>query len=319
GCRGEGYRGQGRRHRRGANPGARRRGDGAAAAPGGRRAVIALELARRIQSRRLGDPQRPVRQPLAGSGQIPPGGLRPRPDAGTGKRGFSLGESELAFSANVDHKFSGTLIFSITPEDTVSVEEAYGIYTGAPAGITPKLGRFFSGLGYLNEQHAHAWDFTDAPLVYQAFLNNQYQTDGLQLSWVAPTDQFFMLGGELGNGNMFPGNDRDKNGAGSGVVFARVGGDVGTSSSWLAGLSYLQTAARDRPFDVPSPGLPIVGAGFGGATLPFTFSGTSHVAAADFVWKWSPNGNPHTTNFKLQGEYLWRRESGDLALAGDGG
>ncbi len=246
-------------------------------------------------------------------------GFAPAPDAGPGKRGFSLGESELAFSANVDHKFSGTLIFSITPEDTISVEEAYGIYTGAPAGFTPKLGRFFSGLGYLNEQHAHAWDFTDAPLVYQAFLNGQYQTDGLQLTWVAPTDQFFMLGGEVGNGGMFPGNDRDKNGAGSGVVFARVGGDVGYSNSWLAGVSYLQTAARDRPFDVPSPGIPIAGAGFDGTTIPLTFTGTSHVAAADFVWKWSPNGNPHTTNFKLQGEYLWRKENGDLNLAGTAG
>jgi len=245
-------------------------------------------------------------------------GFAPAPDAGPGKRGFSLGESELAFSANVDHKFSGTLIFSITPEDKVSVEEAYGIYTAAPAGFTPKLGRFFSGLGYLNEQHAHAWDFTDAPLVYQAFLNNQYQTDGAQLTWVAPTDQFFMLGAEVGNGGMFPGNDRDKNGAGSGVLFARLGGDVGYSNSWLAGVSYLQTAARDRPFDVPSPGLPIVGAGFDGTTIPLAFTGTSHVAAADFVWKWSPNGNPHETNFKLQGEYLWRKESGDLGFAGTG-
>jgi hypothetical protein len=42
------------------------------------------------------------------------------------------------------------------------------------------------------------------------------------------------------------------------------------------------------------------------------------VAAADFVWKWSPNGNPHTTNFKLQGEYLWRKESGDLSVADAG-
>src|SRR5258707_13947421 len=40
-------------------------------------------------------------------------------------RGFSIGESELAFAANVDHLFRGTLIASITPEDTVGVEEAY--------------------------------------------------------------------------------------------------------------------------------------------------------------------------------------------------
>jgi len=236
-------------------------------------------------------------------------GFQPAPDAGPGKRGFSLGESELAFSANVDHKFSGNLIFSIQPDNHVEVEEAYGIFTGAPAGFTPKFGRFFSGLGYLNEQHAHAWDFIDAPLVYQAFLNNQYQTNGLQLTWVAPTDQFFMLGGEVGSGETFPGNDRDKNGAGSGVVFARLGGDVGYSNSWVAGLSYLETAARDRPSTLYDST---------GNAVPFGFTGNSHVAAADFVWKWAPNGNPHETNFKLQGEYLWRKEDGDLSSGGAG-
>ncbi len=242
-------------------------------------------------------------------------GFAPAPDAGPGKRGFSLGESELAFSANVDHKFSGTLIFSITPDDKVSVEEGYGIFTGAPAGITPKLGRFFSGLGYLNEQHAHAWDFTSMRRSSTRRSSTaSTRPTRLQVTLrVAPTDQYFMLGGEVGNGDMFPGNDRNKNGAGSGVLFARVGGDIGYSNSWLAGLSYLETAARDRPFDVLSPGLPIAGAGFDGQTIPLTFTGTSHVAAADFVWKWSPNGNPHTTNFKVQGEYLWRKERGDLA------
>ena len=233
-------------------------------------------------------------------------GFAPAPDAGPGRRGFSLGESEIAFAANVDHEFSGNLIFSITPEDRVAVEEAYGILTSAPAGITPKFGRFFSGVGYLNEQHAHAWDFVDAPLAYQAFLGGQYQTEGAQLTWIAPVDQFIELGAEAGSGAAFPGTDRGKNGAGSGVAFVRTGGDVGTSSSWLAGVSYLGTAARDRSLSQPDD----LG---DGPALGFT--GTSHIAAADFVWKWAPNGNPHTTNFKLQGEYLWRRERGDVAGA----
>src|ERR1051325_7489851 len=32
-------------------------------------------------------------------------------------RGFSLGESELGFMANIDHNFRGTLIASISPDD----------------------------------------------------------------------------------------------------------------------------------------------------------------------------------------------------------
>jgi len=137
----------------------------------------------------------------------------------TGKRGFSLNESELQLSANVDHLFYGNLVFSISPEDTVEVEEAYGLAKGAPFGVVPKFGRFLSGFGYLNEQHAHAWDFVDAPLAYQAFLGGQYRTDGVQLAWVAPTEHFVQLGVEGGNGASFPGTDRNKNGINSAVAF----------------------------------------------------------------------------------------------------
>ena len=40
-------------------------------------------------------------------------------------------------------------------------------------GLTLKGGRFYSGVGYLNSQHAHRWDFVDNPLAYQAFLGQQ--------------------------------------------------------------------------------------------------------------------------------------------------
>ena len=227
-------------------------------------------------------------------------------DVGPGRRGFSLGESELAFSANVDPQFSGTLILSVTPEDTVSVEEGYGILKGAPGGIVPKFGRFFSALGYLNEQHAHVWDFIDAPLAYQAFLGGQYQQNGIQASWVAPTEQFIQLGAEAGNGDSFPGTPRNKNGAGSGVLFARTGGDVGDSHSWQAGIGYLRTGAQSRTDVAPDA--------FGNdATL--AFSGRSRLWNASFVWKWAPHGDPHYRNFKLQGEYFWRHEEGNLAFA----
>ncbi len=228
-------------------------------------------------------------------------------DVSPGKRGFSLGESELAISANVDDKFAGNLIFSLTPENTVSVEEAYGIVTalpdGFPQGLTPKFGRFFSGLGYLNEQHQHVWDFVDAPLAYQVFLGGQYANDGVQLKWLAPTDQFLEFGAEVGNGANFPGTDRNKNGAGSATVYVHTGDDIGASHSWRAGLSYLRTRARDREYSQLD---------LAGNDAALGFDGRSRVAVADFVWKYAPNGNARNTNFKLQGEYFWRRERGDL-------
>ena len=115
-------------------------------------------------------------------------GFVPSGDIAPAKRGFSIAESELGLSANVDDKIYGNLIFSLAPDNTVEVEEAYGMFTALPYGLTPKFGRFLSSIGYLNDQHQHVWDFYDAPLPYQAFLGGQFRSDGLQLKWVAPTD-----------------------------------------------------------------------------------------------------------------------------------
>jgi hypothetical protein len=206
-------------------------------------------------------------------------GFRTGGEIGPGRRGFSLGESELTLSANADERFAGQLTVALSPENTVSVEEAYAIYTAAPWGLAPKLGRFFSGIGYLNEQHQHAWDFVDAPLAYQAFLGGQYGNDGLQVKWIAPIDHFLELGGEVGNGDSFPGSARNRNGVGSGAVYAHTGGDIGESHSWRAGLSYLRTHNDERDT-------------------------RNDTGIADFVWKWAPNGNTRQANFKVQGEYF---------------
>ena len=171
-------------------------------------------------------------------------GFAPSGDIAPGKRGFNLGESELAISANVDDKFFGNLIVSLTPENTLSVEEAYGLYTGAGYGLAPKFGRFFSSLGYLNDQHQHVWDFVDAPLVYQAFLGGQYDVDGLQLKWLAPTDQFLEFGGELGNGEGFPVHRATRTASARASCTCNTGGDIDASNSWRAGLSICKPGHR---------------------------------------------------------------------------
>jgi hypothetical protein len=225
-------------------------------------------------------------------------GFMPGGEIGPGKRGFSLTESELGVYANIDPNFYGGLNFALAPDNTTSVEEAFVQTIGLSQGLSVKAGRFFSSIGYLNEQHAHTWDFVDNPLAYQAFLGTQMGEDGVQVKWLAPTEAFVELGAEIGRGKNFPGSDRDKNGAGAGAVFAHVGGDVGTSQSWRAGLSYLRTSPQERQY--------------ADAAVTNAFTGTSKLWLADFVWKWAPEGNPVYTSFKLQGEYFRRREDGDL-------
>jgi hypothetical protein len=229
----------------------------------------------------------------------------PNGEVGPGKRSFNLGESEVTMAASIDPMFSGQLTFSFSPENEVGVEEAFLQTRSFGNGVNIKAGRFLSGLGYVNGQHAHTWDFVDLPLAYAAIFGGQYAPDGVQLRWLAPTETFIELGAELGSGRGFPGNDRNKNGLGNTTLFGHVGGDISDSSSWRAGLSWLHTGSRDRAYDENG--------------VPFGFSGRSRVLVADAIWKWAPNGNPTRQNFKLQGEYLRRKEDGSLAADGGAG
>jgi len=230
------------------------------------------------------------------------GGVAPPP------RGLSLGESELAIAANVDHTFRGTAIFSVSSDNTIEVEEAYIQTLALSYGFTIKAGRFFSAVGYQNQIHAHAWDFTDAPLASKAFLGNQLSDDGIQLKWVAPTTLYFDVGVEVGRGKSFPaGPDggRNKNGFGSGNFFTNVGGDFGTGTAWQAGASYLTTSPQDRTYDdVDSTGTPVIN----------SFTGETKLWVLDGILKWAPNFNPTERYFKLQGEYFRRKENGDLTF-----
>src|SRR5262249_27521922 len=157
----------------------------------------------------------------------------------------------------------------------------------------------FSGVGYQNQVHAHAWDFTDTPLAMKAFLGNQLAEDGIQVKWVAPSALYWDVGAELGRGRGFPGTDRSRNGFGSGNVFTHLGGDLGSGTAWQVGLSHLRTSPRDRTYqDLDSTG----------AGVTNSFSGRSRLWALEGVLKWAPEGNPTDHNFKLQGEYFRRTE-----------
>lgn len=220
--------------------------------------------------------------------------------------GLSLGEIELNISGNVDDKFTAWLTVPIAAEDgevEVELEEAWIETLALPAGLSLRVGRFFSSIGYLNDKHAHSWDFVDQPLAYQAFLGNQYLDDGAQLRWLAPTDFYLELGAEITRGERYPAGGAANSGFGSYTLRARTGGDIGFSHSWQAGISYLQADAQERES--------------GSEDSPLMFAGTSRLMMAEFVWKWAPNGNNKQRNFVFQTEYLWRNEDGFYNLSED--
>ena len=227
-------------------------------------------------------------------------------EAGPITQGLSIGETEINVNANVDDKFTAWLTAPIVIEDGVAaieIEEAWIATTALPSGLSAKFGRFYSGIGYQNNRHAHTWDFADQPLPYQAFLGDQYLDDGVQLRWVAPTILYMELGGEILQGSRYPAAGSGNSGFGSYSLFANFGGDVGDSNSWLAGISYLGATAADRAS--------------GDEDDPYLFSGDSDLVGAHLVWKWAPRGNWKQRNLIVQSEFLWRNEDGNYTPPGD--
>ena len=131
-------------------------------------------------------------------------------EAGLDEEGFNVGHTEIIMSANVDDLFMGFLTFALADHEgeiEVELEEAYVETLGLGGGFTIRGGRFFSAVGYHNQKHAHAWDFADAPLIYEGLWGSAYYDDGVRLSWIAPTDLFIEVGTEALAGGQFPAGD----------------------------------------------------------------------------------------------------------------
>jgi hypothetical protein len=217
-----------------------------------------------------------------------------------GSEGLSVEHTELNFAANVDDKFYGSTTAAIAEhegETEIELEEAF-VQTlpgfGLPDGLSIKAGRAFWTLGYLNEHHNHADDFADRPLPYRVFLDNNFNDDGAEFSYVLPTDFYSEVGGGLFRGDDFPGGGTDGEGADSYSLFARVGGDIGDNQSWRIGGSWLSSTAGDRDSNEHL----------------VEFSGDTDLYIADLRYTWAPTGNARNQELILQGEYFWRNEDG---------
>ncbi len=217
-----------------------------------------------------------------------------------GSESLAVDESELNFSANVDDKFYGSITAAIVREDgsdIVELEEAY-IQTlsefGLPTGLSLKAGRALWTLGYLNEHHAHADDFADRPLVYRAFLNNSFNDDGVEASYVLPTAVYSEIGAGMFKGDDFPGGNSTGSSPQSYSTFVRVGGDIGDNQSWRVGGYFLGTKVGER---------------FSNEEM-VSFVGDSDLLAADIRYTWAPTGNAREQELTIQGEFFQRDEDG---------
>ncbi|WP_281212668.1 hypothetical protein [Shewanella insulae] len=225
--------------------------------------------------------------------------------------GFGLGHTELALSANIDDMFYGKLTSVIEVHDgetEVGLEEAFIQTLAMPYGLSMRGGRFLSDVGYLNNQHVHTDAFSDRPAAYRAFLGSHYFDDGVRLDYVAPTDLYWTMGIEAFKGDSMRAEDehgeREFKNVGVYTAYTKLGGDIGVSSSWQLGLSYLRnengrlTAHEEHEEQV------VAEAGHDHDHSHAARYTGENTYMADFVYKWAPQGNYKYQHLTLSGEYF---------------
>jgi hypothetical protein len=102
---------------------------------------------------------------------------------------FEFRSGELGISASVDPFARAYAIINGTP-DGVDVEEAAIVTTSLPYNLTVKGGRFFAEFGRLSTFHDHDLPFVNRPLVLDQYIGGESQADGVEVSWLAPIDQY---------------------------------------------------------------------------------------------------------------------------------
>lgn len=219
------------------------------------------------------------------------------------ENGFNLNYAELVLSSSVDPFFTMDGVFHFS-ENGVEIEELFFTSNALGYGTRAKGGKFNSNFGYLNEQHHHAWDFADMPLVYEAFLGMHGINEvGAQIQWTAPTPFYLMAGFEVLQGEneqMFGketiGDVEDpiaegKDGPTLYVGYVKASHDIGDTTI-LGGLSYAQGESRiDHSED----------------EAPHVFSGDAKLYGADFVVLHALDSYK---SIKLQTEWLSRELDG---------
>ena len=175
---------------------------------------------------------------------------------GAPPRGFSLREVELTLSGSVDPYFEAWAIFAVA-DGEFEVEETYVLTRSLPAGLQVKAGKFYSGIGYVNSQHPHQWDFVDQALPWDLVFGGAVNEVGLQLNWIPDLPVYTKIGFEAGQGDnervsaQLADEDetpffREVAGPRLFTGFLKVAPDVGYSSAFQGGSSPATAAITRR-------------------------------------------------------------------------
>lgn len=247
-------------------------------------------------------------------------------------QGLGLGHSDLNLRGPLGAHFEAQFTAAAHTHDghfETEVEEAWLQTRSLPAGLQLRAGRFASQLGYLNEQHPHADDFVQRPLLHRAFLGGHWFDDGLRLNWTAPTDLYLRLGLEVFRGRVLVPEAASARRPGAIVLSARTGGDIGRSQGWQAGLSFVHNRREaafeehgheeDHDHDHDHDHEHEEEAGDAHAHTHAhgaAFSGR-RMWLADIAWKWAPDGNNRQQQLRIAYEHAVVMRPNRFAGSGD--
>ncbi len=214
-------------------------------------------------------------------------------------QGLGLGHSDISASGPLGPSLQARITAVAETRDgklETGFEEAWVQTRALPAGLQVRTGRFASQVGYLNEQHPHAGDFVQRPLLHRAFLGGHWTDDGVRVNWTAPTDLYLRVGVEVLRGRRLVQEAASSSQPGAVTYSGRVGGDIGRSQSWQAGLSLL---ANRREALVEDEADHTAGHAHGHGAA---YSGR-RMWLGDVTWKWAPEGNNRQQQVRVAFEH----------------
>ncbi len=233
------------------------------------------------------------------------------------QRGFTLPNEEIFLDGAVDPYFKGVadIVFKLDEdnETAVELEEVYLTTTSLPWNLQAKGGQFFTEFGRLNEQHPHAWDFVDQPLVIgRMFGPDGLRNPGARLSWLAPTpfySELFLAGQNGQGGTAFSFRNAGEE------LFGRTPVDRAVRN--VGDLLYVPRYVAS--FDLTDSQTIVAGlSGAFGPNAAATDTRTQ-IYGADFYWKWKPSWQSGGFPFlSWQTEVLGRRYEAGAAEREDG-
>jgi hypothetical protein len=242
--------------------------------------------------------------------------------AGMRDQGLQLGHSDLTASGPLGRHLRGHVGAVFETHDgklEKGFEEAFIETTSLPYGLQARAGRFASQIGYLNQQHMHADDFTERPLLYRAFFGGHWNDDGVRLNLTLPTSFYWMVGAEAMRGKKLVEEtfDRVKN-PGVATLVTKIGDDINRSHSWQLGFSYIKSrreALVEEEHDHEEEGHD-GGHDHAGHAHGAQFSGRN-TYMIDATWKWAPGGNNRDQQVRVSFEAAQIKGLNRFAKASD--